>query len=437
MTRRLATFLVFVLATLVLSSGANLMAGGGAGMTPQQLEEAGIDNGVAPPAPAAAKAAVRVTGKVLLIPDSTADVVAMFSPQDGSFLGNLINGAGLFSTPINAVQGPDDNIYVSDQVKDSVYVYDTAGTLLYTYADGTDGLDNIRGIDWYGGHLFVTSGNDYVAEFSAPHTRLPDYIADGSDPFDIHFLPDGRALMSDIGGSLTVDGIRLYFAGGAFDKVLFTPQFPEQIADDPSLPGEFLEACFSDKNISDFDIAGVVNQVTPLSTYGRGVYRLGNGNLLQANGAGVQELAPGTGTVITQIMTGTGWRYIEEVMLSAWTDLGNALPGSLGAPDLTGDGALAAGNTVTLTLTNALPNTTAFLVVGAVNLSLPFYGGIIVPYPTLIVALPTGPAGSLTLPSIYPGGVPAGIPIYVQYWIVDASGPEGYTASNAITATTE
>ncbi|MBI4880420.1 MAG: hypothetical protein HY812_12295 [Planctomycetes bacterium] len=437
MTRRLSTLFVLVLATLVLSSGANLMAGGGASMTPQQMEEAGIDNGVAPPSPVQTKAAARVTGKVLLIPDSTADIVAMFSPQDGSYLGDLINGVGLFSTPINAVQGPDGNIYVSDQVKDSVYVYDIAGTLLYTYADGTDGLDNIRGIDWFGGHLFVTSGNDYVAEFSAPHTRLPDFIADGSDPFDIHFLPDGRSLMSDIGGSLTVDGIRLYFAGGAFDKVLFTPQFPEQIADDSLLPGEFLESAFTDKTISDFDIAGTVNQVTPLSTNGRGVYRLGNGNLLQANGAGVQELAPGTGTVITQIKTGSGWRYIEEVMLSAWTDLGNALPGVLGAPVLTGDGALSAGNTVTLTLTNALPNTTAFLVVGAVNLSLPFYGGIIVPYPTLIVGLPTGAAGSITLPALYPAGVPAGIPIYVQYWIVDASGPEGYTASNGITATTE
>ena len=53
------------------------------------------------------------------------------------------------------------------------------------------------------------------------------------------------------------------------------------------------------------------------------------------------------------------------------------------------------------------------------------------------VGLPTGPAGSLTLGSSFPNGVPPGVPIFLQYWIVDSTGPQGLTASNALTAKTQ
>lgn len=253
--------------------------------------------------------AAMATEPFLLIPDSTADVVGMYDPFDGTFLGNLITQPPPegFSTPINAVLGPDGNIYVSDQVKDSVFVYDMGGNYLYTYADASDGLNNIRGIDFRGGHLFVTSGDDYVAEFDGPHSRLPDFINDGSDPFDILFLPDGRSLLTDIGG----DNVRLYDTDGTLIQELFSVDFPEQVQFDSLGPGDFLSASFSADLIHDFDLDGTIYQTTPWDS-GRGVFRLGNGNLLATNGRGVFEIDPATGAIIEQENSGSA-RFIELV----------------------------------------------------------------------------------------------------------------------------
>ena len=214
---------------------------------------------------------------VLLIPETNADVVGMYDPYDGTYLGDVINGSGILTFPINAIQGPDDNIYVSDQTADGVFVFDTSGTYLYTYCDGTDGLDNVRGIDFRNDTLFVTSGDDYVAMFHGAHNRLADFINGGMDPFDIYFLDDGRALVADITG----DAIRLYDADGTFiSSIVSSLDFPEQVIYDDLAPGDFLNATFVTGNqITDFDIDGTIQQTT-VWEYGRGVHRLGNGNLL-------------------------------------------------------------------------------------------------------------------------------------------------------------
>jgi len=248
-------------------------------------------------------------GQVLLIPESTNDVVGMYDPFDGTYLGNLIvNSPALLSTPINAIPGPDGNIYLSDQVSDAVFVYDTLGVYLYTYADASDGLNNIRGIDFRDGHLFVTSGDDYVREFSGPHTFVRDFIADGSDPFDILFLDDGRSLLCDI--QLTTDNVRLYDTSGTLINQIFSVDFPEQVQFDEMLPGEFLNASFSDNVITDFELNGTIINTLPYSGGPRGIYRLGNGNLLATNGMGIHELDPVTGAIIQTENTGSG-RFIE------------------------------------------------------------------------------------------------------------------------------
>ena len=248
--------------------------------------------------------------EVLLIPESNNDVVGMYDPFDGTYLGDLIIEDTVlfdFSTPINAVPGPDYNIYVSDQVSDAVFVFDTTGAFLYTYADVSDGLNNVRGIDFRDGHLFVTSGDDYVREFSDSHTVVRDFIADGSDPFDILFLDDGRSLLCDIQG--TTDNIRLYDTSGTLVNQIFSVNFPEQVQFDAVLPGEFLNASFSDNVITDFELNGTIISTLPHSG-GRGVYRLGNGNLLATSGTGVYELDAVTGTVIQQENSGSA-RFIE------------------------------------------------------------------------------------------------------------------------------
>ena len=287
--------------------------------TPAQCRAEELGSGrrasAAPRPGAAAPVSPRAAGgeEVLLIPDSTGDKVDMFDPQDGTFLGTLISGAGLFSTPINAVEGPDGNLYVSDQANDAVYVFDVYGNPLSTYADASDGLNNVRGIAFRNDHLFVTSGDGYVAEFDGPHSRLPDFINDGSEPFDIFFLPDQGALVSDIQGS--ADNVRRYDAGGAFLGELFKVNFPEQVREDPLQPGDYLVASYYDAEVRDFDLDGTVQQTTPLPAYGRGVFRLGNGNLLVSTSTGVYEIKPGTGAVVDQEASGS-YRFIELVELS-------------------------------------------------------------------------------------------------------------------------
>jgi hypothetical protein len=247
---------------------------------------------------------------ILLIPDSTNDTVGMFNPYDGTYLGDILAVPlihGTISTPLNAILGPDGNIYVSDQVQDAIFVFNSTGIFLYEYANDTDGLNNIRGIAFRGTHLFVTSGDDYVAEFDGPHSRLPDFINDGSDPFDIFFLDDDRALLSDIQGS--TDNVRLYYANGTLDTVLFQVNFPQQIMNDTILPGSYLNAGFSENQITDFDLDGTIIQTTPFSS-GRGIYRLGNGNLLATDADGVWEITPGAGTIIDHKKGGSA-RFIE------------------------------------------------------------------------------------------------------------------------------
>ena len=55
----------------------------------------------------------------LMIPDSQSDRVLLFDPVDGSLVNdNFVDGTGLFTTPLNAIQ-VNQEIWVSDQVEDS------------------------------------------------------------------------------------------------------------------------------------------------------------------------------------------------------------------------------------------------------------------------------------------------------------------------------
>jgi hypothetical protein len=128
---------------------------------------------------------------------------------------------------------------------------------------------------------------------------------------------------------------------------------------------------------------------------------------------------------------------IPDACEGTWANLGHALAGSAGDPQLAGTGTLIATQAITLTLTNALPSSSATLIVGLSALNAPFKGGVIVPHPdVLIFGLPTGPAGTLPLTAHWPGGLPHSFTIYFQYWIVDAAGPSGLSASNGLGATT-
>ena len=118
---------------------------------------------------------------------------------------------------------------------------------------------------------------------------------------------------------------------------------------------------------------------------------------------------------------------------ATWFDRGNALAGVSGLPSLVGTGSLVAGDSVTLTLSNANPSTLAALFVGFSGLNAPFNGGILVPsIDALLLGLPTNAAGQLVLTDVWPAGVPADTSVYFQFWISDAAGVAGFSATNGL-----
>ncbi|HZL99595.1 MAG TPA: hypothetical protein VFD43_05010 [Planctomycetota bacterium] len=118
-----------------------------------------------------------------------------------------------------------------------------------------------------------------------------------------------------------------------------------------------------------------------------------------------------------------------------WESAGHVLPGTKGAPKLTGSGPLLPATLTTLALTNAKPGASTALVVGFTALNAPFKGGTLVPYPNVVIqGLPISPAGALTLNAPWPAGLPSGTAIWFQHWFADAAGLQGFAASNAVKA---
>ncbi|MCA8962490.1 MAG: hypothetical protein KDC38_18320 [Planctomycetes bacterium] len=251
-----------------------------------------------------------LVAQVLLIPESTNDTIGMYDPFDGSYLGDLASGGGM-QTPIEVLRSPNGTLWVSDQVADGVLEFALDGTAIGPLISG---LDNSRGIDIRGGNLFVTSGAGFVAEYTAAGTFVGNFVMDGSDPFDILFLPDGRALYSDIQGSL--DNVRLYEADGSSFSQLFNVAFPEQIS--AKSTGDYLVAVFTDDMIVDFRSDGTINATYAVGVSARGVFELGNGNILFTSASGVSSLDPATG-VASSIRAGISARFISSVDLGLGT----------------------------------------------------------------------------------------------------------------------
>jgi hypothetical protein len=132
------------------------------------------------------------------------------------------------------------------------------------------------------------------------------------------------------------------------------------------------------------------------------------------------------------------WRpQLAQSAVDAWVDLGQGLAGSAGTPSLVGAGDLSAGSTVTLSVSGAKAGAAAGLIIGLSQINAPFKGGVLVPAPDLILAgLAIDGSGNRVDSFVFPAGVPSGSVLFDQYWIVDAAGPSGFAATNAVSGTT-
>lgn len=127
------------------------------------------------------------------------------------------------------------------------------------------------------------------------------------------------------------------------------------------------------------------------------------------------------------------WNFWQNTtpVPTVWIDLGQGLAGTNGAPQLDVEGSLLADQLVSLELTGTAIGAPVFLVIGLGVLEAPLKGGTLVPQPDFLSPVPASDSlGALTLEATWPAGVPAGIEIVVQAWVVDAQGPQGFAASN-------
>jgi plastocyanin len=121
---------------------------------------------------------------------------------------------------------------------------------------------------------------------------------------------------------------------------------------------------------------------------------------------------------------------------SPWTNDGFALAGVNGDPCLYGNGPLTAGSNAELVLENAAPNALVGLFISFASIPTPFKGGTLCTIPLDSLTLfPIGPTGSVTLPSVIPGGIPAGTEVFWQYAIQDAAAIKGVAMSNCLRST--
>ncbi len=260
-------------------------------------------------------AARTANAQFVMMPDSTNNRIVLFDPNNGSLLNpNLFALPG--GTPIHSMQVGSE-IWVSEQVGDRVVRYNFVGGVLGQM--GTAGLDNIRGMEQIGNTVYVTNSG---TNNGAPGAAVVKFDTAGNpggfistavgatSPFGIldHL---GDMLVSSSNAN---DDIHRYTLAGASAGTFHNStslNFAEQMTHDPT--GNVLVAGFSSNNILrlNANTGAIINTYT--ASGARGVYQLGNGNILWSSGAGVFVLDPSTGAS-SQVYQGGG-RYLDDLVI--------------------------------------------------------------------------------------------------------------------------
>ncbi len=137
-------------------------------------------------------------------------------------------------------------------------------------------------------------------------------------------------------------------------------------------------------------------------------------------------LVAGVGTDVRAYRSGLPWADVQQGLAG----------GALLPPELSGEGTLVPGTPMALVLAEAAPSAPTFLVVGFSQLGAPFKGGTLVPAADLLAGpFLTDALGALALGGPWPFGLPSGANLWLQAWVTDAGGPQGFAASGALKLT--
>lgn len=245
-----------------------------------------------------------------MVTDSGNDKIMLFDSNDGSLIDPdfILDAGGApynFGTPKGIVQ-VEDEIWVADQISDSVFRFDLSGNYVATI---TGGLDNIRGISYYDGTIFVSNagnGNGAIANsvvtFDFSGTPGPIINAQGS-PWE-WLLYNGEYLLTNSSNeSIDRYDLSWNFVGVFHDSDgVVGIDFPQQMTINAA--GNIFVAGFSSPaGIYEYDSNGDQINYYEIGSC-RAVRELGNGNLMFTNGNGVNVYEVGTGT-ITNIIDGS------------------------------------------------------------------------------------------------------------------------------------
>jgi len=252
---------------------------------------------------------------VLLIPDSGADKVWAFNSFDGSLISdNFIPNHPSLSQPINAIDSGRGTILVSDETNDNILEFSATGSYIGVFADAADGLDGTFGIALSRGQIYATSTvNGRIIRFNGDGSNASIWASGFGTPRDIAFRGDDALVTESTG-----DDILRFELSGVSQGIWHNSDgasgidFPQQIQIEPD--GGALVAGFTAPfGLYDYSFLGVQTaSYTNLITSPRGVYRLGNGDILYAGGTRVMKYDLDTLTESTIInQTGASFRFIE------------------------------------------------------------------------------------------------------------------------------
>jgi streptogramin lyase len=251
--------------------------------------------------------------QMLLATDGTTDQVIAFNPYDGSLM-----SAALFAIPnTTQVAAIDVNgeIWITEQTGDRITRRDITGTVLGTigptFVGG--GLDNIRGLAYVSGLVYVTNAG---TANGAPGNAIVVFDSAGNfvQSFTTNTLATSPFSVLAFEGDILVSGfannrdIYRFTLGGSpvgifHDSASISPAHGLARASDGNvwcIGFTTVNACKLDKTTG-----AVLTTITmPTGSTPRGIYELGNGNIMWTTGTAVQIYDVTTQTTST-VFTGT------------------------------------------------------------------------------------------------------------------------------------
>jgi hypothetical protein len=356
----------------------------------------------------------------IFIRDVAAGITTRVSVATGGLQGNsaswspTLSGDGRFvafmSLATNLVPG-DTNV-ASD-----VFVHDRQAGETVRVSLGAESVEGIAA-SW---DPWISADGRYVVFTSDASNLVPDDTNGVADIFvrDLELATTVRVSLDSSGGEANGPSSKSKLAAGG-SAVVFLSTATNLVASDTNAKADVFVHSL---------LTGETTRVSTAPSGGEGNGTCDNPALARDGRAAMFESS-------SKNLVPVDTNFVDDVfsrLLSSWSSVGIGLAGASGAPALAGTGTLVAGGSASLALSGAAPSAPCMLFVSLSSSPVPFKGGTLYAFPALLqVPLATNAGGGLTLPFVWPSGVPSYVEFFFQYAIKDAAAVNGVSLSNAL-----